>query len=68
MRVSMHYGIADMQVTRQCIEEQCNFTGDYCPSEEVCAKAIDISETSKHFQFDHCFIENVKGKYICPSH
>jgi len=51
-----------MQVTRQRIEEQCNFTGDYCPSEEVCTKAIGTSETSKHFQLDHRFIENVRSK------
>jgi len=68
MHVCMRYWTADMQVTRQRIEEQCKFTGDYCPAEKVCTKAINNSETSKHFQLDHCFIENVSSKQLGRSH
>jgi len=58
----MHYWTADVQVTRQCTEEQCKFASDYSPSEEDCTKAMNISETSKHFQIDRCFIENVSSR------
>jgi hypothetical protein len=68
MHVCMLYGTADMQVTRQRIEEQSKFPDDYCPSEKVCTKTINNSETSKHFQLDHCFIENVSSKKLGRSH